>query len=152
MCVTVADICYNDSLNQGRRNVLIVVGGKTTGTPDQSGPHRGVWGESPPICPAGPNSKLCMSISNSHAIHCLTSPTLSTVMPRDQHSMTSSMPCSTSTFISGTVLVNGHTMLKTPVLVRSPKLSNIGRGQYLDGWPLGNTTCRWQKLFLTFYL
>jgi hypothetical protein len=31
------------------------------------------------------------------------------------------------------VLVNGHTMLKTPVLVRSPKLSNIGRGQYLDG-------------------
>ena len=30
-------------------------------------------------------------------------------------------------------LVNGHTMLNTPVLVRSLKLSNIGPGQYLDG-------------------
>ena len=34
-----------------------------------------------------------------------------------------------------------HTMLNTPVLVRSPKLSNIGPGQYLDGRPLGNTRC-----------
>ena len=30
-------------------------------------------------------------------------------------------------------LVNGHTMLNTPVLVRSLKLSSIGPGQYLDG-------------------
>ena len=34
-----------------------------------------------------------------------------------------------------------HTMLNTPVLVRSPKLSNIGPGQYLDGRPHGNTRC-----------
>ena len=37
--------------------------------------------------------------------------------------------------------VYGHTTLKTPVLVRSPKLSNVGPGQYLDGWPPGNTGC-----------
>jgi len=41
--------------------------------------------------------------------------------------------------------VNGHTMLKIPVLVRSPKSSNIGRGQYLGGWPPGNTACRWHS-------
>ena len=29
--------------------------------------------------------------------------------------------------------VYGHTTLKTPVLVRSLKLSNVGPGQYLDG-------------------
>ena len=29
--------------------------------------------------------------------------------------------------------VNGHTMMKIPVLVRSPKSSIIGRGQYLGG-------------------
>ena len=27
----------------------------------------------------------------------------------------------------------GHTNLNTPVLVRSPKLSKVGLGQYLDG-------------------
>jgi hypothetical protein len=30
-------------------------------------------------------------------------------------------------------LVYGHITLKTPVLVRSPKLSNVEPGQYLDG-------------------
>ncbi|CAH2207582.1 jg7534, partial [Pararge aegeria aegeria] len=30
-------------------------------------------------------------------------------------------------------IANVHTTLNTPVLVRSPKLSNVGRGQYLDG-------------------
>ena len=40
-------------------------------------------------------------------------------------------------------LVNGHTMLNTPVLVRSLKSSNIGPGEYLDGRPLGNTRCCW---------
>ncbi len=34
-----------------------------------------------------------------------------------------------------------HIMLKTPVLVRSPQLSNVEPGQYLDGWPPGNTGC-----------
>ena len=34
-----------------------------------------------------------------------------------------------------------HITLKTPVLVRSPKLSNVEPGQYLDGWPPGNTGC-----------
>ena len=28
---------------------------------------------------------------------------------------------------------NGHTTLRTPLLVRSAKLSNVGSGQYLDG-------------------
>ena len=37
--------------------------------------------------------------------------------------------------------VYGHITLKTPVLVRSPKLSNVEPGQYLDGWPPGNTRC-----------
>ena len=31
------------------------------------------------------------------------------------------------------IIVYGHTTLNTPVLVRSPKLSNVGPGQYLDG-------------------
>ena len=37
--------------------------------------------------------------------------------------------------------IYGHTIGKAPVLVRSPKLSPIGPGQYLDGWPPGNTWC-----------
>ena len=46
--------------------------------------------------------------------------------------------------------VYGHITLKTPVLVRSPKLSNVEPGQYLDGWPPGNTRCR--RLFpLSFF-
>ena len=36
----------------------------------------------------------------------------------------------------------GHTTWKTLVLVWSPKLSNVGLGQYSDGWPPGNTGCR----------
>ena len=40
-------------------------------------------------------------------------------------------------------VVNGHTTLKTPVLVRSPQLSSVGPCQYLDGWPPGNTGCCW---------
>ena len=32
-------------------------------------------------------------------------------------------------------------MLNAAVLVRSPKLSNIGPGKYLDGRPPGNTRC-----------
>ena len=38
---------------------------------------------------------------------------------------------------------NGHITLNTPVLVRSPKLSNVESSQYLDGWPPGNTGCCW---------
>ena len=45
---------------------------------------------------------------------------------------------------------NGHTTLRTPLLVRSAKLSNVGSGQYLDGWPPGNTRCCWH--FFTFLL
>ena len=44
---------------------------------------------------------------------------------------------------------NGHITLKAPVLVRSPQLSNVESGQYLDGWPPGNTRCCW--LFVTRY-
>ena len=44
---------------------------------------------------------------------------------------------------------NGHITLKAPVLVRSPQLSNVESGQYLDGWPPGNTRCCW--LFVTGY-
>ena len=40
------------------------------------------------------------------------------------------------------IIVYGHTTLNTPVLVRSPKLSNVGPGQYLDGRLPGNTGCR----------
>ena len=39
-----------------------------------------------------------------------------------------------------------HTILKATVFVRSPKLSKIGTGEYLDGWPLRNTRCC--RLFL----
>ena len=45
------------------------------------------------------------------------------------------------------IIVYGHTTLNTPVLVRSPKLSNVGPGQYLDGRLPGNTGCR-RLLFL----
>ena len=38
---------------------------------------------------------------------------------------------------------SGHITLNTPVLVRSPKLSNVESSQYLDGWPPGNTGCCW---------
>ena len=34
-------------------------------------------------------------------------------------------------------LANGHITLNTPVLVRSPKLSNVEPSQYLDGRPSG---------------
>ena len=44
---------------------------------------------------------------------------------------------------------NGHTTLKTPFLVRSAKLSNVGSDKYLDGWPLGNTRCCWHFAFHT---
>ena len=37
---------------------------------------------------------------------------------------------------------NGLTILKTPVPVRSLKLSSIGPGKYLDGWPPENTAFR----------
>ena len=40
---------------------------------------------------------------------------------------------------------SGHITLNTPVLVRSPKLSNVESSQYLDGWPPGNTGCCWSK-------
>ena len=36
--------------------------------------------------------------------------------------------CSSRRLKSSLHIANGHTMLNTPVLVRSPKLSNIGRG------------------------
>ena len=50
---------------------------------------------------------------------------------------------------------NDHTTLNTSVLVRSPKLSSVGRGQYLDGGPLGNTACCWHpnnNNFLLFFI
>ena len=40
------------------------------------------------------------------------------------------------------IIVYGHTTLNTPVLVRSPKLSNVGPGQYFDGRLPGKTGCR----------
>ena len=40
------------------------------------------------------------------------------------------------------IIVYGHTTLNTPVLVRSPKLSNVWPGQYLDERLPGNTECR----------
>ena len=49
--------------------------------------------------------------------------------------------------LSSLLIVNGHTMLKIPVLVRSLQSSNVGPGQYLDGWPPGNTGCRWQIFY-----
>ena len=47
-------------------------------------------------------------------------------------------------------LGNGHTMLKTPVLVRSLKLRNIGPGQYLDGRPPRNIGCSCHFCILVF--
>ena len=41
----------------------------------------------------------------------------------------------------GAANVYGHIMLNIPVLVWSLKSSNIEPGQYLDGWPPGNTGC-----------
>ena len=38
---------------------------------------------------------------------------------------------------------NGHATLNTPVVVWSLKFSIVGPGQYLDGWPPGNTRCFW---------
>ena len=51
-------------------------------------------------------------------------------------------------------LANGHITLKTPLLVRSAKLSNFESGQYLDGWPPGNTRCCWHFVIkiIRFYL
>ena len=46
--------------------------------------------------------------------------------------------CSLSVCVVG----GDHTTLKAPVLVRSPQLSNVRHGQYLHGWPAGNTGCR----------
>ena len=48
------------------------------------------------------------------------------------------------------IIVYGHTTLNTPVLVRSPKLSNVGHGQYLDGRLPGNTGCRRLLFWLKF--
>ena len=47
----------------------------------------------------------------------------------------------------------GISTLKTPVLVRSPQLSNVEPGQYLDGWPPGNTGCcrHFYLIFLSFF-
>ena len=46
---------------------------------------------------------------------------------------------------------NGHTTLRTPLLVRSAKLSSVGSGQYLDGWPPGNTRCCWHFIIFMYY-
>ena len=45
-------------------------------------------------------------------------------------------------------LVSDHTMLNTPVLVRSLKLVNIGPGQYLDARLLDNSGCCWRSFCL----
>ena len=47
--------------------------------------------------------------------------------------------------------VYGHITLKTPVLVRTPKLSNVEPGQYVDGWPLWNPGCRSLNFLFFFY-
>ena len=49
------------------------------------------------------------------------------------------------------VNANGHITLKAPVLVRSLKLSSVELGQYLDGWPPGNTECCWQHFFVDLF-
>ena len=41
--------------------------------------------------------------------------------------------------------------MRTPVLVRSPRLNIIVPGQYLDGWPIGNTGCCWYFSLLLFF-
>ena len=46
---------------------------------------------------------------------------------------------------------SGHITLNTPVLVRSPKLSNVESSQYLDGWPPGNTGCCWLPSFFFYF-
>ena len=48
------------------------------------------------------------------------------------------------------VVAYGHITLNTPVLVRSPKLSNVEPSQYLDGWPPGNTRC--SKCFIFIFI
>ena len=46
-----------------------------------------------------------------------------------------------------------HTKLNAPDLVRSRKLSNVGIGWYLDGWPPRNTNCnRKNMIYLSFYI
>ena len=56
------------------------------------------------------------------------------------------------------IIADSKITLNTPVLVRSPKLSNVEPSQYLDGWPLGNTRYRKQyflallSLFLSAFL
>ncbi len=42
----------------------------------------------------------------------------------------------------------GHSTENTPVLVRSPKLSSVAPGQYLDGRPPGNPGCRSRPFIL----
>ena len=49
-------------------------------------------------------------------------------------------------FIPNYANSDNHTILKATVFVRSPNLSKIGTGEYLDGWPLRNTRCC--RLFL----
>ena len=54
----------------------------------------------------------------------------------------------TTSHFSTLFVAYGHTTMNTPVLVRSPKLSMVGPGQYLDGSPPGNTwCCRLHHLF-----
>ena len=45
-----------------------------------------------------------------------------------------------------------HTRLNAPDLVRSRKLSNLGIGWYLDGWPPRNTNCHRQNMIFNIYL
>ena len=55
-----------------------------------------------------------------------------------------SLPLKTDAFISklsSVSFVYDHTTGNVPVLVRSPKSSPVGRGEYLAGRPLGNTPC-----------
>lgn len=58
--------------------------------------------------------------------------------------------------IISSMIANSYTMLKAPVLVWSPKWSNIGRGQYLGGWPPSHFRNGWIKrhlfcVFLQFF-
>ena len=74
--------------------------------------------------------QFCINMLYSHVLlrslifSCPFFPLFCTFM---QYSFLSCSPIFTLTF------GNGHTMLNIPVLVRSPKSSNIGPGQYLDG-------------------
>lgn len=61
-----------------------------------------------------------------------------------QHSRRICCFCSPYIFMAIVIRVNAHAWVTTLVPVRSPQLSGLGCGQYLNGWPLGGATFCWQ--------